>query len=67
MIILKSILTTFEASSIFEKAGAVAKIGSNLKSVGKFSLPSLFFDTVGRVEDGMCLKLDLPNLACRNQ
>ncbi len=32
MIIFESTLTTFEASSIFEAAEAVAKIGSSLKS-----------------------------------
>jgi hypothetical protein len=31
MIILKSFLTTFEASAFFEAAGVVAKIDSSLK------------------------------------
>jgi hypothetical protein len=35
MIIFESLLTTFEASFIFEAAGAVAKIGSRLKSKPK--------------------------------
>ena len=32
MIIFESFLTTFEAGSIFEAAGAVTKIGSSIKS-----------------------------------
>jgi hypothetical protein len=51
MIIFESTLTTFEASFIFEAAGAVSKIGSSLKSNHhvRFSLPKSLKHTVAVV------------------
>ena len=39
MIIFELILTSFDASFIFEAAWVVAKIGLSLTTIGKFSLP----------------------------
>ena len=55
MIIFESFFTTFEASVIFEAAGAVAKIGASLKPNHhmQFSLPksvkrSVYIDTFAK-------------------
>ena len=45
MIIVESVLTTFEASNVFEAAWAVVKIGSSLKPYPKSKFNQVELDT----------------------